>query len=529
MPKIREYEQRTDVAGPIQGRRASADDQGFSGGLQTLGREISNLGEVIQKRQEQNEVSDLNAKMAEAKAKFGVQLDETMRTADPGDATVTENFLKGYDDYVSAIGENISTRAGRNYFNQTNAALRGHFLQSAATAQADLAGLKAKQDFVATSGNYSSSVLSDPASFGFTKELQNEAIQNYVRYGSLSSKDAVELKALADRKLAVSAVQGWININPEFAKKQLESGKWDGELDGLTKDQMMSQANQALRGEQVDQERKRREAERMKAEAQMQTQNTFLEKMAKNELKVQDVLSSNLDPFGSGSKQQFINMLDQENRSGSTMRTDPGTFKDLFERIHTDDSNPRKIRDENDLNYFFGRGLNMESLNQLRAEIQGKRTIDGGIESDLKKGVADIARSTLTRSNPLTGFRDPRGDERYQRFMNYFLKEYSDQRKKGKTPQELLDPDSPGYLGKQISKFAPKGNEVMQDLINGLTPMEAEELEATTQPTPLVPPEVAAENAKAAVGVPTPGPEKPAKPVRLPNESAADYLKRIGK
>ncbi len=519
MPQIKEYQSQTQVQGPTQIRQATAEDfgAGVDRELRGLGEAITDSSVRIKRAQDQSEISDLNAKMSGIHAQFTIGLQERLRTADPNDKTVAEKFVTEFDEAVGKVGDNVSTSGGRAYFTQASAAMRAHFQENAAAGQADLAGVKAKTDYSTALNNYSSTLVNDPSSFQLMSTMHNASIDGLVSSGGLPSKAALQLKQQGQAELAKSAVRGWIKLDPQLAKKQLDAKQWDNFFDGDAKYQMYGEVKQAESAMRIEEERRRTEAKRLREEQQTNTQNQMLSAMTENKLSTKEILESNLDPFGSGSKQQFLNMLEaHENSKANKIKTDSGVFISLFEKIHLPDGNTNKIVDENDLNRYLGKGLTIESLNQLRAEMQGKKTQAGSTESELKKGVIDIAKGQLTRSNPLTGIRDPIGDEQQQRFMSWFLTEYEEKRKAGKSATELLDPNSSDYLGKQIGRFTRSQQQILQDMTRSLAPK------------PSVQPEVAAPVSAGPGTSPTAAPvsAEPTVNARQPGESAADYLKR---
>lgn len=530
MPQIKPYTPNVGAPGPAQTRRATGEDFGaaIGQGAQALGQATSQAGEMLQKRAEQSERSDLNAKMAKFHADMTNEWQETLRTADPADKTVAEKFNKKVDDQLGQIEGDISTRGGQLYFKQAASELQGHFSVTAAHGQAELAGIKAKQDYTQSLNDRSSAVINDPSSFELAKQQHSDGLSNLVATGGLSIEAAEKLKTTGERELAKSAIRGWIKVDPKFAQQQLDGGKWNTYIDGDVKHQMFGEVKVAEAGARADEERQQKEADRIMREKQEKTQNDFLQKLTSNSLSAKEILGSNLDAFGSGSKEQFIKLIEENSKGG--VKTDPGTYISLFERIHSPEGDPKRIGNENDLNQYFGHGLNMESLNALRGEVQGKKTIDGTTESELKKGVAEIAKGMLTKSNPMTGIRDSEGDTQYLKFMTYFLKTYAEERQKGKSPIDLLGPDSPNYLGKQIRNYVRSQDQIIKDMIDigtgsttprggGLaapspspSPTATSGPSSTATPTPLAPPTVATGD-KA----------------RKSGESPADYLKRIGK
>jgi hypothetical protein len=254
---------------------------------------------------------------------------------------------------------------------------------------------------------------------------------------------------------------------------------------------METRARQMINAQYIDQEHQMRLAQQAEELRQKQTQNTFLQRMSDGKLDAQTVLNSNLAPFGSGSKDEFLNMLRARDKAP---KTDSATFNELFARINLPDGSTGKITDANQLNaYLIDGRLDIQDLDKLRAEVEHKGTAEGEAEAKLKTGLYEVAKSTLTRSNPLIGLQDPIGDENLQRFTSWFLSEYQKQRGTGKSAAELLDPESPDYLGKRIRSYVRGPQDIMKDVLQS----------ATQAPGTAIP--------------------------RKPGESAADYLKRTGK
>lgn len=256
--------------------------------------------------------------------------------------------------------------------------------------------------------------------------------------------------------------------------------------------EMEVRAHQTINAQYTDQEHQMMLAKQAQELREKQTQNTFLQRMTDGKLSAQDVLNSNLSPFGSGSKDEFLNMMKVRDTKA---KTDPTTFNELFARINLPDGATGKITDANQLNpYLIDQRINMEDLGKLRGEVEGKGTAQGEAEAKLKAGVIEVAKSTLTRSNALIGIQDPQGDANLQQFTSWYLNEFQKQRGQGKSAADLTSPDSPDYLGKRIKSFVRSPQQIMQDVLQSAT------------------------SAPASNAIP-----------RKDGESAEDYLKRTGK
>lgn len=502
MPRIKEYTPQTNVAGPIEPRQ-NARDTSYGKQIQQVGAAVQDVGEVVYKRQEQSEMSKLSADFATLQSDATNDLNERLKKADPNDPTFTQKFMDDFEKRMQKLEETASTRASREYYQRTAANFRGHFLESATQGQADLAGVQAKMNYSTMLNGQANALQNDPSAYQMTKDFHDSSIDGLVQSGVLPQKEALVFKQKGKEALAESAVRGWIGLDPNHAIAQLNSGRWDGDLTGDQKHQLLGEAKTALRAEDIEAERRKRAEKEALELAQQKTQNDFLVALSKNQLNTKAILQSNLNPVGSGSKEHFLNLL-KDSKDAKTWKNDPGTVINLVNDINLPDGDPRKkIRSEEDLIRYLGKGLNMEGLNQMRAEFQGRKTEAGKIEGDLKKGVIDIAKGKLTKSNPMLGIRDPKGDEQLQKFMSFFLTEYQTQKQQGKSAMQLLDPESPDYLGKHVSRFARTPEQIIKDMVS----------ETEVESTPEAP-------------IPT---SVPSDKERKPGESAADYLKRMGK
>jgi hypothetical protein len=223
---------------------------------------------------------------------------------------------------------------------------------------------------------------------------------------------------------------------------------------------MYGEVSLGINARRAEAERVRKDAELAKEQARSATQNDFLAKMNSGKLTAKDVLNSNLEAFGSGSKEQFLGML--KTNSESRLKTDPATYTSLFNRIHLPEGDPKKITNENDLNKYFGRGLDMSTLNALRGEIQKRRTPEGEFESNLMKQARVMARSKIVR-DPVVGV-DPEGEQQMLLFDAWFGKEVQKRKEKGEDAAEFLDPSSHKYILKDMSRFQRTSQEVLRSM-----------------------------------------------------------------
>lgn len=528
MPVIREYRQQTSAPGPISQKEHTAGMYGAAEGeaLTRAGQAVSNVGETIAKRLDQQNTSDVTAKLTKANADLSIKLQKTIRETTPGDTKPFELYQQHVDDVLGKIGEEANTASAREFYAEASVRIKGQLQQTSAAGQAELAGVKAVTDYTDTLNSLTATAMADPSSVNLQRDLNRAAIANLVKTGGLPAHKAMELEKAGDSAIAKGTMRGWIEKNPTYAREKLKSGEFDNELGAEGKNQMLGEIDQAERALEIAKEKRLRDAERVTKQKQQQTQNDFLVALTENNLDTKTILNSNLEAFGSGSKEQFLQMLKAANEK--ELKTDPAVMVSLFERINLPDGDPKKIVDENDLNdYVIRRQLSFSDLDRLRGELQGKGTAQGQIENDMRKQIMDLARSKLTKANPMLGIKDPVGDEQMAKFMAYFFDEYKAQRAAGVPARKLLDPNADEYLGKGIAQFQRDRKQIIRDLVprrtnapgSGLAVApNTEGASASTLPTdtPGNPP---SPTYKA------PAPKAP--PPRLPGEKPDVYLKRI--
>lgn len=159
----------------------------------------------------------------------------------------------------------------------------------------------------------------------------------------------------------------------------------------------------------------------------------------------------------------------QDASGGRADRTYGPGFWDIYRQVHAPDGDPGKITDVSQLYGMVGPGrpLTIPGVEKLATEIQAKKTPQGDAEAAMRKQFLEVvARPQITFENPefpgLTG-KDPKGAERFLKFQAAFFDAYDAGKRAGKTPSELLSPESKDYLGRLIPQFKPPPGESFVD------------------------------------------------------------------
>ena len=457
MPKIQEYQSRVGTANPVSGPRMDARQAGTGNAIQGLGQEIMTAGQRVEQRDTQDEVSTISRRLAQEQSDATLQWKETLKSGDPNDSELASKFTQATSERIDAFGDDIKTRGGREHYESLSQRLKLHLNETAISGQAELKGYKAAEDFKITVNAHSATLQGDPSSFKMVLGQTISGIDMQVQSGALSREQGEKAKYQAGVVYTKSAVQGWSELDPVGTEKRLRSGEFDTFLDGDTKRQLISQAETYTRASEVETERKRTQYERVREERNRKMESEFLVKADAGMLSTKEILSSDIDP---AKKRTMVEWIAKGNTRA--LKTDPTKFNMVFDRIHLPDGDPNKITDPDQLNPFLGNGLDFAGLSRLRNEIDGRTSPEGRRVSDMKRTVLNVGKANLVKANPMTGFSDPLGQEQYLKFQASVEDNYQAGRSAGKSHEQLLNPDSPDYVGKNLNLFKKSPQEVIR-------------------------------------------------------------------
>lgn len=143
-------------------------------------------------------------------------------------------------------------------------------------------------------------------------------------------------------------------------------------------------------------------------------------------------------------------------------------FYDIYRRVHLPPSDPEHISDPGQLYGHVGPNgdLTVQGVDKLVQEIQNRKSPEGVAESEMRAQFLKNARAQITGSDEGLHLKDPKGDELYLKFLAQAWPAYDEGKRAGKTPTQLLNPDSPDYIGKSISAFKRPMSQWYSDMIH---------------------------------------------------------------
>lgn len=462
MPRLPDYTSLGDGPAPRSNRPSVQDRSG-----EILGQAIGQAGQALQQVAAQREDQQAQLELTQARSALLVADIQTRQSFanDPDWKTYTQRYQ---DQMRQASDEALKGISGRRQKQLFQAAAAADIARGSA-AVTDQAQAKRTDighaSTVTTLDALRSSSLQAPdegtraAAVGAAHQLIDASVTN----GDLTAEQGATIK----KQWTADYSKGAVEMLPYDKQIEILSHPKGTVADFLQPDKREEMLQHSILAKQVEDQRALALQKQQQEEQQKAIQNDFLGRMNSGSLTPQDVLHSGLAPFGSGSKDEFLNMLKTQTKEP---KTDPSLFNELFARAHLPDGNPGKITNENQLNpYLIAGRISMEDLTKLRNEVQGQNTTEGQSEAAMKKGMFDVARNTLTRSSPLLGIVDPEGEANLQRFTTWFVGEYDKQRAAGKSASQLLSPDSTDYLGKRLQNYMRSPQEIIQGQLGSAT------------------------------------------------------------
>lgn len=471
MPKIDIYQSRVGAAAPSPVSEQTGDafgavqaraDQQSAKELGQFGKAVTGFGEYVLQEQERKETSTLASEFATFQDEQAEVLETKIREGT--DDKLVDNFLTDYDAKASALGEKIQTQAGRDFYNKTLANHRSEFKKLAASGQAEVIGIKTKNEFANVLGRATSFVEKSPTSYESKKIDLDNALGNTRNY--ISGKDLEKLSVEAHQSLAKSAVRGLIHMGgkgPAMAQEQLLRGDWDV-LTSNMKHALYREAHAFHNAKIVD--LKLRETEQKKAlEAKREAVETEYNQRIndpavaskKGVLTAAEITQSILSP---AQQRVYINIVKANAAQGNPKN--PVLVNKLIEDIARPDGDPLKITDPNyPLKRVSDDGRTSDKMGRLPVEdairiqnlIKAQNTTEGRIEAQFVNRFKKAFHAQVKGDNTV----DPEhAGERLYNFEFFVDQKVEEYKKQNKDIRDLFDKDKPDFLGKQVAQFMPE-------------------------------------------------------------------------
>lgn len=186
----------------------------------------------------------------------------------------------------------------------------------------------------------------------------------------------------------------------------------------------------------------------------------------------QQILNDMTIPLTKPAREKLYNLKVAATGGNHDEKTYGPGFVDLYQRIHAADGDPNRITDPTQLYPMVRSGgpLTLAGADKLIAEINGRKTPEGEAEAALKKQFFANAKSQISGSDEGLHIKDPKGDDLFLRFLAQAFPAYEAGRKEGKSAAQLLNPESPDYVGKAITGFKRPMDQWFSDVVHDAKP-----------------------------------------------------------
>ena len=459
MPKIRSYDQ-TQTQATSRGL-APTENPSTAGaparGLQSLIESAVDLGSAIYRRQAQNEVSELNAEFADARAEWTQKIDDQIQTG----KIDTQKIDEDYTNFVDKINTDISTPAGRRFFDRQSARLKGYVLSNAARGQARLAGEKAAAEWQVALNSSGNTLQQNPGGFRDVYDSSIEAIEAQVETGAMPAAIAEKFKLRTGQELAQASIRGYANQSPEVAQKMLDSGQYDEHLTPDQKAQMQGYVNAQKTAAEIDERRRlaaEEKAKKLKSEAWQQEN---LSKLSNGSLVTKEILNS---PMAPDEKIRWMKLADEATKQNT--QSDPKVFNELTRRVLLPPDDPQHIDGITGLAPFVGKGVSIDDVTKINSFIQ--KLPEGQNIRDNRKRLIDFADAKLVKIDYQTGSKDPDGESNMASFVVALQEREAQFRKENKNVSDLYNPNSKDYFGNEVNKYQLTPQQINQKTANRL-------------------------------------------------------------
>lgn len=455
MPRIREISSQVGASGPVGGRQATAQDfgAGIGQGLETFGKGIENAGEGIQRHQDQLEISDANVALAKFQEDETIRLEKAMKEM-PVDADPKEfasKFREGYQERLQQLGEKYTSQKAKVFFQEHATSLNSRLFDSARSVQAQLVGQRVKTQFSVGINKAANNAGRNPLTWQSDLKQMTDAIEGY----DLGAAEKEALKRQATEQIAEGAFRGILRKDTGIAEEILNSGSMDAYFSQDQKKQLYTEIRVQKSADKADRLAQKQLVEEARKEKEKKAQDDIVkgiysydENGNKAQMSVtprQIVENPDLSP---DKKEHLIKLY--ETKVSEPQKGDQYVFLDTLSKIQSG-----QITDEEEIEKLVINGkLSYEGENSfmdLRSELQGRRSLEGKLEGQMKDGLLKIAKDYYVKADSFG--RDPIGELRYQQFFHWMNKELKIKRKEGKTYSELLDPSSKDWLGRGLKQF----------------------------------------------------------------------------
>ena len=462
MPKL--FSAAANVTGQIQSRAVTPNTFGGGAGLQEAGKQITSFADLMQKRIETDEISEVNKELSQKRVEWTQNLYDSAENMESGGAGFTENIVKNFENF--SFENPYKTQAAQRAWSEGLASMRSDLTVRSIGIESEARGKKAVADYSTTSQNNQSVVTQDPTQLDSVLKAQLA----YIETLPLSAANKTNFTESAGTDLAEAAVRGMIRSNPDLAKQNLKDGVFSKFFDSDETKSLIGEANTAESAIRIQAERDKKTAEDSQVVAQKAAKRKWLLAVnSDNPPRLEEILD---DPDVKNEDVVFfMNYFDRVNKVGAPT-TLPGLVGRINERISLEPGDPNRIEDTDSIWAEVSAGnMTLSDANTLETRFEEENAERLAGEKERRKTTRAAVKTQITGANPLIGMKDPIGLRLYTAWQAD-ASDYIDKVRAanpGISIDEFYDPRSEFWVGQEalVKDYRRSPKQILADTFGG--------------------------------------------------------------
>lgn len=468
MPKIPEYQTRSQIAGAsaAPGRKADPGGVSLGSGLQAIGKGLGDVGEAVLQKNTRDEITGFQLEKIQKDQDLDSRYQARRQTLSANinpNSDEYKNFQadtqKDVEDTYGQMAENISTPRAKDLYNANYGNAQEHFFKNVAADKAEMAHAAAINAFQGNLNSQSASLFSDPSAYDRAKSDHTNYVSALFDTGAIDQKTALELKRKGDQELTQATIKGWIQTNPEYAQEQLDKGRWDADIGGDGRALYQGMLDQEYKTR--DREEKQRVAEQKLAikDSNEQLATKFADMHADGKLTVADIKNS---PLAAKDREHFYTQIDNDLRRQakgiSKFSSDPVVRSAMLDRLYLPDGDPNKITTVSQLMALNAKGrVGSADMKWLVGRLDKQQSAEGREEAAVISRVNAYAKDVIN-----AGGKDPKSAANVYTFIADFQKSLETGKGNGKSLSELSSPEA---VQKMLTPYVRTPVQKLQDRV----------------------------------------------------------------
>jgi len=453
MPKLPYKQIEMGTLPAIGGRRASASDFGAD-----VGAEFARAGHAG--KQVYEDIGDSEARgvvvgRAKIVTEYAKRLDDAALNDEPLDKIKEEMNAK-----LAKLGEGVSTRKGQDTLDVAVAGTNQMFDAQASAIAVKRAGVQARQQADTMLRDMSGGLARNPLLLDFYLGTVDAFAASLPKKGT-DPEVARHISTTLRSNLTLEAALSTAARDPALAREGIAGKKWD--LTGEQIRMVQGEADRTDRARRVDAEYQHTQAERRKDEANDKARRDLYKGLRDGTTKESDIIGNK--DLKTATAEHLIDVMERMAKEGKTeaARTDPKVFNDMRAAIDSPPGTTGRLVDPQRVWMMYGKGLSQDDATWLENRLYANRGEGGYTLASEVSNVLSTLKPELDKSNMLSI--DPLGPSRMVAFTRYVYEQVEKARKDPNAdPRELLNPNSPKYVGRAIPTFLSGAQQRQRDL-----------------------------------------------------------------